>query len=85
MTYELVNETVCRWRDWGYNYYIIDRKRLYAHSAYLVLPRDSYIYQARIEGQIVWLAQVPIGHACTEFLLTHGSAVVRPLPSILQR
>jgi len=82
---ELINETAQRWRDWGYNYYIVDRDHMLQHSAYIVLPKDSYIYRARIEQRVVWLAQVPIGSACTEFLLVHGASVVKPLPSILQR
>lgn len=85
MALELVNETAGRWRDWGYCYYIVDHAELYRNTHYLVLPADSYVYKARIEGKVVWLAQVPIGQATTEFLLHHGSAVVKPLPSILQR
>lgn len=82
---ELVNETVARWRDWGYIYYIVNYSELYRHTHYLVLPQDSYIYRARIEGKIVSIAQVPIGAAVSQFLLHHGSAVVKPLPSVLQR
>jgi hypothetical protein len=82
---ELVNETVARWRDWGYIYYIVDRDSMYKDSAWLVLPKDSYIYRARIEGKIVWLAQVPIGASTSEFLLHHAHAVIEPLPSVLQR
>ena len=84
-TMELVNETAQRWRDWGYIYYIVNRTELYSNTHYLVLPKDSYVYKARIEGKIVWLAQVPIGNAVTQFLLHHGHAVIKPLPSILQR
>ena len=82
---ELINETAGRWRDWGYCYYIVNYSTLYRDSAYLVLPQDSYVYKARIEQKIVWLAQVPIGSATTEFLLTHGDSVIKPLPSVLQR
>ena len=82
---ELINETAQRWRDWGYIYYVIDRDLLYRNSSYTVLPKDSYVYKARIEQRIVWLAQIPIGSATTEFLLHHGSCVIKPLPSILQR
>jgi hypothetical protein len=82
---ELINETAQRWRDWGYCYYIVDHSELYKHTGYLVLPQDSYVYKARIEQKIVWLAQVPVGSATTEFLLHHGSAVIKPLPSVLQR
>ena len=85
MALELINETAQRWRDWGYIYYIVDRSEMLKHSAYLVLPKDSYVYKARIESRIVWLAQVPIGNAVTQFLLHHGHAVVKPLPSVLQR
>ena len=83
MGWDLINETVGRYRDWGYNYYIIDRSLLYKDSAWLALPRDSYVYRARIEGRIVWLVQVPWGAATSEFLLVHGSCVIRQLPSIL--
>ena len=82
---ELINETAQRWRDWGYIYYIVNYEELYKHTHYLVLPQDSYVYKARIESKIVWLAQIPIGAATSEFLLHHGSAVIKPLPSILQR
>ena len=82
---ELVNETLQQWRDWGYLYYIVDRDRLYGNSSYTVLPKDSYVYNARIEGKIVTIVQVPIGNAVTQFLLHHGRAVIKPLPSILQR
>ena len=82
---ELINETVARWRDWGYIYYIIDRDQLYSNSSYTVLPQDSYVYNARIEGQVVTVVQVPIGSACTEFLLHHSASVIKPLPSVLQR
>ena len=82
---ELINETVQRWRDWGYCYYIVDRDHMLAHSAYIVLPKDSYVYKARIEQRIVWIAQVPIGVATTNFLLHHGDSVIKPLPSVLQR
>jgi hypothetical protein len=85
MALELINETLARWRDWGYCYYIIDYAELYRHTHYLVLPGDSYVYRARIEQKIVWIAQVPIGSATTQFLLHHASAVVKPLPSVLQR
>lgn len=84
-TMELINETAQRWRDWGYIYYIVNHSELYRNTHYLVLPKDSYVYKARIEGKIVWLAQVPIGNAVTQFLLHHGHAVIKPLPSILQR
>lgn len=83
MGYELINETVCRYRDWGYNYYIIDRNVLYKDSAWVVLPGDSYVFRARIEGRIVWLAQIPWGASTSEFLLVHGSCVVKQLPSVL--
>jgi len=82
---ELINETAQRWRDWGYNYYVIDRSHMLADSAYIVLPKDSYIYKARIESKIVWLAQVPYGLPTSEFLLIHGASVIKPLPSMLQR
>ena len=82
---ELVNETVGRWRDWGYCYYIVDRDHMYRDSAWLALPKDSYVYRARIEQKIVWIAQVPIGNPTTQFLLAHGDSVVKPLPSVLQR
>lgn len=82
---ELINETVQRWRDWGYCYYIIDRDQLYLNSSYTVLPKDSYVYRARIESRIVWIAQVPIGAPTTQFLLHHASCVIKPLPSVLQR
>jgi len=82
---ELVNETLQQWRDWGYLYYIVDRDRLYGNSFGTVLPKDSYVYNARIEGKIVTVVQVPIGNAVTQFLLHHGQAVIKPLPSILQR
>ena len=85
MALELINETAQRWRDWGYCYYIVDHSLLYKHTGYLVLPKDSYVYKARIEQKIVWLAQVPIGSPTTQFLLHHSSAVVKPLPSVLQR
>ena len=85
ITMELINETAQRWRDWGYIYYIVDRDCMYKDSAWLVLPKDSYVYRARIEQKIVWLAQVPIGNAVTQFLLHHGHAVIKPLPSVLQR
>ena len=85
MSLELINETAQRWRDWGYIYYVVDLAELYRNTHYLVLPKDSYVYKARIEGRIVWLAQVPIGSATTEFLLHHASAVIKPLPSVLQR
>ena len=80
---ELINETVCRYRDWGYSYYVVDRDHMFASSAYLVLPRDSFMYRARIEGSVVWLVQVPWGAATNEFLLVHGASVIRPLPSVL--
>ena len=83
MGWDLINETVGRYRDWGYNYYIIDRSLLYRDSAWVALPSDSYVYKARIEGRVVWLAQVPWGSATSEFLLVHGSCVIRPLPSVL--
>ena len=82
---ELVNETVGRWRDWGYCYYVIDRDHMLAHSAYMALPQDSYVYRARVENKIIWVAQVPLGVATSRFLLVHGDSVVKPLPSILQR
>jgi hypothetical protein len=82
---ELVNETVARWRDWGYLYYIVDPHRLYRDSAWTLLPQGSYLYRARIESKIVCLVQVPIGSAATQFLLHHGDAVIKPLPSLLQR
>ena len=72
MALELINETAQRWRDWGYCYYIVDHSLLYKHTGYLVLPKDSYVYKARIEQRIVWLAQVPIGSAKSEFLLQHS-------------
>lgn len=80
---DLINETVGRYRDWGYSYYIVDREQMLKHSAWLVLPRDSYMYRARIEGSVVWLVQVPWGSATSEFLLAHGSSVVKALPSVL--
>jgi len=82
---ELVNETVGRWRDWGYCYYVIDRDHMLQHSAYMALPKDSYVYRARVENKIIWVAQVPLGVATSRFLLVHGDSVVKPLPSILQR
>lgn len=81
---ELVNETLQRWRDWGYLYYIVDRTQLYSNS-YTVLPADSYVYNARIEGRIVCIVQVPIGASTSEFLLHHSACVIKPLPSVLQR
>jgi hypothetical protein len=82
---ELVNETVQLYRDWAYSYYIVDPLRLYRDSAWLVLPPNSYVYRARIESQIVTLVQVPTGNAVTQFLLNHGHAVIKPLPSTLGR
>jgi hypothetical protein len=82
---ELVNETVGRWRSWGYCYYVVDRNSMLEHSAYIVLPKDSYMYRARIAQKIVWIVQVPLGSATTQFLLAHGSSVVCALPSVLQR
>ena len=79
----LINETVGRYRDWGYNYYVVDYCELFRASAWLNLPRDSYMYRARIEGRVVWLVQVPWGKATSEFLLTHGPHVVKQLPSVL--
>lgn len=83
MGWDLINETVQRYRDWGYSYYIIDRNQLYKDSAWVALPPDSYVYRARIEGRIVWLVQVPWGRPTSEFLLMHGSCVIKPLPSVL--
>jgi hypothetical protein len=82
---ELINETLQRWRDWGYLYYIVDRSLLYSNSSYTVLPQDSYVYNARIEQKIVTIVQVPLGSATTEFLLHHSASVIKPLPSVLQR
>ena len=82
---ELINETVQRWRDWGYCYYVIDRDQLIRDSSYTVLPKDSYVYNARIAGRIVCVVQVPIGAPTTEFLLHHSASVIKPLPSVLQR
>ena len=82
---ELINETVARYRDWGYTYYIVNRDLLHLQGGHTVLPADSYVYCARIESRVVWIAQVPLGSATTEFLLHHGHCVVKPLPSILQR
>ena len=83
MVVELINETVGQYRSWGYSYYIVNRDSMLAHSAWLVLPVGSYMYRARIEGKIVWVAQVPWGTATSEFLLAHGGSVVKALPSVL--
>lgn len=83
MGWDLINETAGRYRDWGYSYYIIDRDVLYRDSAWVALPADSYVYKARIENRIVWLAQIPWGTDTSEFLLVHGACVIRALPSVL--
>ena len=81
----LINQTLQMRRDWGYNYFHVAGGDLYRSSAYVVLPRDSYMFRARIEGATIDIVQVPIGMATTEFLLHHGASVVRHLFGALGR